>query len=136
MVKLGKEFTVIDANSGEDLTSQVLTQIILEQELKGTNLLPANFLRSVIRFYDDSMGGVMQHYLDASMKGFVQNQDKMRGMLGDVSKAMHGLSPLNHLEEMTRQNVALFEKAFGMFNPFASIFAANEDKSGKPGGKK
>lgn len=124
-VKAGKEFVVLDAKTGQDLTRQVLTQIILEREIKGYPLLPVEFLRSVIRFYDDKMGNVLQHYLDASMKAFVGNQDRMRGMMG---KMPEGFSPFNQFEEMTRQNVALFEKTMQMFNPL-SMFGAKEEEA-------
>src|SRR5262245_54004483 len=66
LVKAGPDFTVQDAKTGEDLTRQVLTQIIFEMEGRGNPLLPTQFLRSVIRFYDDSMGGTLNKYLDAS----------------------------------------------------------------------
>ncbi len=122
-VKDGKEFTVVDAKSGQDITRQVLTQIIFEQETKGFHLLPTNFLRSAIRFYDDNMNGVMQHYLEASMKTFVGNQDKMRGMMGEMGK---NFLPFNQMEEMTRNNVALFEKAMSMFSPM-NYFNAGEN---------
>ena len=55
MVKQGTDFAVYDAKTGEDITRSVLTQIIFEEESKGTNLLPINFLRQLIRFYGDSM---------------------------------------------------------------------------------
>src|SRR5438552_560659 len=63
LVKGGKDFKVVDAKSGQDLTRQVLTQIILEQEIKGNQVLPTSFLRNVIRFYDDKMQGVFQQYM-------------------------------------------------------------------------
>jgi len=118
-VKEGTDFVVQDAQTGADLTNQVLTQIILEQEIKGFHLLPTNFLRSVIRFYDDKMINALQPYLDASMKSFVSNQEQMKSMFG---KAMGDYSPMNQLEEMTRQNVAMFEKTVQMFNPFGTMF--------------
>lgn len=134
MVRDGKDFTVVDANSGADLTSQILTQIIFEQETKGNSLLPQHFLRSVIGFYDNNMSSVLQHYLDASIQTFVQNQDKMRGLMG---KAMQGFSPMNQLEEMTRSNITLFEKAMQMFTPFGSYFAQQEERAeAKPAPKK
>lgn len=126
-VKKGQPFIVVDAKSGQDLTRLILTQIIFEQETKGLQLLPTDFLRSVIRFYDDSMQDVMQSYLNASMKSFLDNQDRMRGMMGSFS-------PLNQLEEVTRQNMALFEKTMQMLNPFSTMFAGHseaEDKSKK-----
>src|ERR1700679_568243 len=60
MVKRGVEFVVIDAKSDEDLTRQVLTQIIFEQESKGYSLLPIKFLRAIISFYG---GNKMQQFL-------------------------------------------------------------------------
>ncbi len=118
-VKKGRAFIVVDAKSGHDLTRQILTQIIFEQETKGFPLLPTEFLRSVIRFYGDNMHDVLQPYLNASMKSFVGNQDRMRGMMG-------GISPLNQLEEAARQNMALFEKTMQMFNPFGGLFASGD----------
>lgn len=125
-VKKGREFVVIDAKTGQDLTRQVLTQIILERELKGYPLLPIEFLRSVIRFYDDNMHDVLQHYLNASMAAFMSNQDKMRGMMG---KSASGFSPFSQFEEMTRQNVAFFEKTVQMFNPFGNMFTGTQEEA-------
>lgn len=124
-VKEGRDFIVLDAKSGQDLTRQVLTQIIFEQETKGMQLLPTNFLRSVIRFYDNSMQGVLQQYLDASMQTFLGNQERMQTM---VNKAIDGFAPLNPFEEFTRQNVALFERTMQMFNPFGGMFSGREEK--------
>ena len=125
-VKSGKNFSVVDAKTGQDLTRQVLTQIIFEQEIKGFKILPTSFLRSVIRFYDDKMNDVLQHYLDASMVTFMGNQDRVKGMVG---KAAEGLGQFTPLEELTRQNVALFEKTMQMFNPFGGIFGAKEEEA-------
>lgn len=128
-VKVGKDFIVVDAKTGQDLTRQVLTQIIFDQETKGAHVLPTEFLRSVIGFYDNKMQDVLQHYLDASMKTFVNNQERMQSVFG---KALDEFSPLGQLEEMTRQNVAFFEKAFTMFTPFGSVFAERDEKEEMP----
>ena len=122
-VKQGREFTVVDAKSGHDLTLQVLTQIIFEQETKGQQMLPTSFLRDVIRLYDDKMQGVLQQYLTASMQTFLQNQERVQSMMG---KAIE--TPLHQFEEMTRQNVAFFEKAAQMFNPFGPLYTGKEEK--------
>ncbi len=124
-VKAGREFTVVDAKTGQDLTRQVLTQIIFEQETKGLQILPTGFLRDVIRMYDHKMQDVLQHYLTASMKTFMDNQERMTQAMG---KAMEGMSPFGQLEEMTRQNVAMFEKAAQMFNPFGTMFGNKDEK--------
>lgn len=136
MVREGKEFIVVDAKTGQDLTRQTLAQIIFELETQGQQLLPTNFLRSVIGFYDDGMRDVLHHYLEASMKTFLSNQEKMRGYLG---KAMKDFSPLSQFEEITRQNFAFFEKTMNMFNPFGGRYGQGpepKEREEKPRSKK
>jgi polyhydroxyalkanoate synthesis repressor PhaR len=114
MVKDGKEFEVRDARTGEDITRSVLTQIIFEEEAKGQSLLPIKFLRQLIRFYGDSLQGFVPGYLDMSMESFTKNQEAMRNR---IAEAFGGGSQV--LEAMTRQNLAMFERAMQMFSPFA-----------------
>jgi polyhydroxyalkanoate synthesis repressor PhaR len=118
MVKKGVEFVVTDAKTGEDITRGVLTQIIVEQEGKGQNLLPIKFLRQIIGFYGDSLGGLVPRYLESSMAAFAENESHMRSILQDTFK---GLFPMQQLEEMGKQNMALFQNAMRMFNPFAQV---------------
>ena len=114
MVKEGADFVVTDAKTGEDITRSVLTQIIVEQEGKGQNLLPIKFLRQVIGFYGDSLGGLVPRYLEHSMEAFHQNESHMRG-------TMKGSLPMTRLEEMGKQNMALFENAMKMWNPLTAM---------------
>src|SRR6266705_310184 len=81
MVKKGTEFAVTDAKTGEDITRSVLTQIIVEQEGKGQNLLPIKFLRQIIGFYGDALGGLVPRYLEHSMEAFHQNEAHMRRVM-------------------------------------------------------
>jgi len=122
MVKEGSEFIVYDAKSGEDLTRQILTQIIFEQEGKGESLLPVNFLRSIIGFYDNQLKDFVPHYLESSMQTFHKNQEKMREMLG--MGGVGGMGSFNQfsqqMEEIGKQNMELFTKAFSMFSPFGA----------------
>ena len=115
MVKEGSDFVVYDAKSGEDITRQVLTHIIVEEENKGQNLLPIDFLRHLISFYGDSLQSVVPNYLDYSMKAFAKNQEQMRDYMED---SMGGLNPFGQFEEIGKQNVAMFEEAMKMFTPF------------------
>lgn len=115
MVKAGQEFVVYDAKTGEDITRSVLTQIIVEEEQKGQTMLPTNFLRQLISLYGDSMQWLVPRYLDHAMNTFSRNQDQMRKSLQD---AFGGLFPFGPLEEMGKQNLALFEKTMKMFSPF------------------
>lgn len=117
MVKEGADFIVYDAKSGEDLTRQILTQIIFEQEGKGESLLPINFLRSLIGFYDNSLKDFVPHYLESTMQTFMKNQEKMREVMGGGT--LGGFGQISHqLEEIGKQNMELFTKAFTMFTPF------------------
>ena len=115
MVKDGTEFVVYDAKSGDDITRQVLTHIIVEEEGKGQNLLPIGFLRHLISFYGDSLESVVPNYLDYSMQAFARNQEQKRATMGN---AMGGMNPMGPFEEMGKKNVAMFEEAMKMFMPF------------------
>lgn len=119
MVKDGAEFIVYDAKSGEDLTRTILSQIIFEQESKGEHLLPTNFLRSIIGFYDNSLKDFVPHYLESTMKTFAGNQEKMQEMLGMGTMGSFG-QVASQLEEIGKQNMEMFTKAFSMFTPFTT----------------
>jgi len=123
MVKEGTEFEVRDARTGEDITRSVLTQIIFEEEAKGQSLLPIKFLRQLICFYGDSLQSFVPGYLDMSMDGFTKNQDAMRNRLAE---AFGGSTQV--IENMTRQNMAMFERAMQMFSPFAGVRGRGEDE--------
>jgi polyhydroxyalkanoate synthesis repressor PhaR len=124
MVREGEDFAVFDAKSGEDITRSVLTQIILEEDSKGRNLLPINFLRQLIGFYDDSLHAFLPRYLELSMENFARHQHQMRTyMEGTFGRFF----PLQQFEEMTRQNMALFQRATTMFQPLATETGEGSD---------
>lgn len=119
MVKSGTEFEVQDARTGEDITRSVLTQIIFEEEAKGQSLLPIKFLRQLIRFYGDSLQTFVPGYLNMSMDSFTKNQGPMRDR---IAEALGGGNQM--IENMTRQNLAMFENAMAMFTPFGAATGA------------
>jgi polyhydroxyalkanoate synthesis repressor PhaR len=119
MVKEGTEFEVQDARTGDDITRSVLTQIIFEEEAKGQSLLPIKFLRQLIRFYGDSLQSFVPGYLDMSMEGFTKNQGAMRDR---IAEAMGGGNQM--VENLTRQNLQMFENAMKMFVPFGTVGGA------------
>jgi polyhydroxyalkanoate synthesis repressor PhaR len=114
MVKAGSEFLVFDAKTGEDITRSVLTQIIVEEESKGQNLLPISFLRQLISLYGDNMQWLVPSYLENSMQTFSRNQEQMRTYL---QEAFGGLFPFGPFEQMGKQNIAMIERAMKMFVP-------------------
>jgi polyhydroxyalkanoate synthesis repressor PhaR len=118
MVRAGRDFVVYDAKTGDDITRGVLTQIIVEEEGKGHNLLPTNFLRQLIGFYGGAMQGVVPGYLDQAMKAFTQHQEQMQATMKKTVGSMSSLFPFGNIEEIGRQNMAMIDRAFSMFSPF------------------
>lgn len=117
LIRKGRDFVVYDAKSGEDITRSVLTQIIVEEEGKGRNLLPTTFLRQLIGFYGDQMQGLVPRFLEQSMAVFAQQQEQMRAAM---QKTMGNFFPFSNaaLEEVGRQNMAMVERAMSLFSPF------------------
>ena len=112
MVKQGVDFEVLDAKSGEDLTRNVLTQIIFEQEAKGYSVLPVNFLRQIILFYGDKAASVLPQYLEMSIKAFSNNREKMQEL---CEQGENSCNPVNIMQTVAKQNLQLFENTFNMF---------------------
>ena len=127
MVKEGIDFEVRDAKTNNDLTRQILTQIIFEQELNGNSVLPVGFLKRMIEMCDDKISELIPAYLESSMDAFAANQENIR-------KTWDEYNPMAQIEEATRQNVELMSQAFNMFNPFESMFGGDSDTDAK--GKK
>ena len=117
MVREGREFEVVDAKSGEDITRQVLTQIIVEEEARGTTLLPVNFLRQLISLYGDSMQGMVPQYLEAAMDAFQRNQSAMRDAFGGKVFA-----------DIAKRNMEMFEGASRAFGAKPEANAPAPDK--------
>ncbi len=120
MVKAGTEFNVYDAKSNEDITRGVLTQIIVEEEGKtGQNLLPVSFMRNLIGFYGNNMQWLVPKYLEHSLQSLTKNQEQIREY---YQKTFGSLFPFgNTLEEMSKQNMAMFERTMRMFSPFGTM---------------
>ena len=129
LLRAGKEFVVFDAKSGDEITRSVLTQIILEEDSKGRNVLPITFLRQLIGFYDEKMPTMLPRYLEATMDHFIQNQEQMQRYFEGT---MGRFFPVNQLNDMTRQNMALLQQATSMLSPFA---APKDDASAAAGGE-
>ena len=121
MVRDGQEFVVHDAKTGENITHQVLTQIIVEEEAKGETMLPIGFLRQLIRLYGDSLQAFVPRYLEYSMENFARNQSQIREQL---QRAFGGMFPFGEMERLSRQNYQMFQQAMSMFSPFGKGGAA------------
>src|SRR6186997_213107 len=100
MIREGRDFQVVDAKSGEDITHQVLTQIIVDEESRGSTLLPVNFLRQIIGLYGGQMQSAVPQYLEAAMDAFQKNQQAVAGAFGQ-----------NMFADLAKRNMAMFEEA-------------------------
>lgn len=110
LTREGREFKVVDAKTGEDITRSVLTQIIMDEETRGQTMLPTSFLRQLISMYGDSMQAMVPPYLEASMDAFRRNQDQFRKA---VSGAF-GAGAFKPFETLAKQNMAMFQAAADM----------------------
>lgn len=110
MTREGRDFKVVDAKTDDDITHNVLTQIIMEEEQRGQTMLPVSFLRQLISLYGDSMQAMVPGYLEASMDSFRRNQEQFKS-------AVEGA--LNHspFAEIAKRNMAMFEAAASAFKP-------------------
>lgn len=122
MIRDGRDFRVVDAKSNEDITHNVLTQIIMEEEGRGKTMLPAGFLRQLISLYGDSMQAMVPQYLEASMDAFQRNQSQFRQML-------EGAFTGGPFEELHKRNMAMFEAAAGILTPGAKKDATEPAKA-------
>ena len=110
MTREGINYKVLDAKSGTDITHTILTQIIMEEESNGEQMLPVNFLRELIGMYGNSMQSLIPHYLEASMDNFRANQTKLH-------KAFEDSLGNNPLAKLAEQNMAMFKAAASAFMP-------------------
>ena len=121
MVREGREFEVVDAKSGEDITRQVLTQIIVEEEARGSTMLPVNFLKQLIGLYGNSMQGMVPQYLEAAMDAFQRNQSAMRDAFGGKVFA-----------DLAKRNMEMFEGASRAFTASAAKPKTKPEKPQQP----
>jgi polyhydroxyalkanoate synthesis repressor PhaR len=115
MIRQGRDFVVYDAKSGEDITRGVLTQIIVEEEGKGRAMLPTGFLRQLIGFYGGNMQNLVPRYLEQAITAFADQQQQVRETM---QQTMGRMFPFGNMEEVSRQNIAMMERAMSLWTPF------------------
>lgn len=122
MTREGRDFKVIDAKTEEDITHNILTQIIMEEENRGQTMLPVSFLRQLISLYGDSMQSMVPQYLEASMEAFRRNQAQFRS-------AMEGAFAGGPFAALAKRNMEMFEAAA---NAFKGGVAGETDPAAAP----
>lgn len=122
MVRENVDFQVLDAKTGDDITHAILTQIIMDEEANGEQMLPVSFLRQLIGMYGNSMQAMMPSYLEASMANFRDNQSKIREAFEKGLSA----TPFAAIHET---NMAMMRAAADVFMPG---IAKGKDKPAAP----
>lgn len=132
MVRQGVDFVVYDAKTNDDLTRQILTQIIFEQENRGEAMLPVQFLRQLISFYGDKVQAVLPSYLEMSLDNFTRQQEEFRQQFSRAFTPAQGapLMGAGLMEEAVKQNMAMFERAMRVFPGFG--YGQSEHASPRP----
>ena len=101
------EFHVIDARTNTDITRGILLQIISEQEEQGSPIFTTDVLAHIIRFYGDTLQGMMGNYLEKSLQAFVDQQhlfrEQMRSFMG------MGKNPLTMITDLVEHNLSLWK---------------------------
>lgn len=110
MTREGVNFQVVDAKTGKDITHSILTQIIMDEEASGEQMLPVSFLRDLISLYGNSMQSMMPHYLEASMENFRANQVKLQETFKE------SIGP-DAFAKLAQTNMAMFKAATDAFMP-------------------
>ena len=122
----GEEFEVRDAKTGEDLTRQVLLQIIAEHEQDGEPMLSTQLLSQLIRFYGDSLQGFMGPYLERSLQVFLDQQQQFRAQLNSLM----GQTPWSMLNELTERNLDAWKTMQRGFLDAAAQAPPNKNRKG------
>ena len=128
MTRAGEDFQVFDAKTGEDITHNILTQIVMEGESGTQTMLPVPFLRQLIALYGDSMQAMVPHYLEASMAAFAKNQTQFRE---SVAGAFGGAA-FKPFETLAKQNMAMFQAAADMLTGRAALTAGKPAEAEMP----
>jgi polyhydroxyalkanoate synthesis repressor PhaR len=125
MVLKQEEFQVVDAKSGDDLTRQILLQIILEEESGGAPMFSSDLLSQMIRSYGNAMQGMMGGYLERNIRAFqdIQKalQEQSQKMYGDNSRVSQDLwTQFMNLQGPAMQSLmqAYMEQSQKMFAQF------------------
>lgn len=133
MVKNGTRFTVIDAQSSSDITCSVLAQIIADEENRGHNMLPPNYLRQVLKLYNEGIGPQLSAYLETSLDTFTANQQQM---IAQMARVFGGPDTMENWAEVGRRNMEMFQQSFNMFAAQNSGQNSGPNAGGAPGAAK
>ncbi|MCU7853364.1 MAG: polyhydroxyalkanoate synthesis repressor PhaR [Candidatus Thiodiazotropha sp. (ex Monitilora ramsayi)] len=118
----GEAIRVVDSTTEEDITRNILLQIILESESGGEPLFTANMLSQIIRFYGGTLQGIFGRYLEQSLSLFTQQQDQVRKNLGE--------DPFSAMTQVAQENMKMWTDMQKNFFSAAGIKPSKSDEKG------
>ncbi|WP_137168335.1 polyhydroxyalkanoate synthesis repressor PhaR [Salinimonas lutimaris] len=108
LIEQREEFTVIDSKTKDDITKTILLQIISESETSdGQSLLTNSLLKQLIRFYDTDMQLYVRQYLEQSLLQFIEQQDKMQGVMQNMMDS----NPFSMFSKMMEKNMDMWKSS-------------------------
>jgi polyhydroxyalkanoate synthesis repressor PhaR len=113
------DFKVLDAKTNDDITHGVLTQIIMDEENNGQQMLPVGFLKQLISMYGNSMQGMVPQFLESSMDNFRKNQKQVQ----EVIETAITSGPFGHI---AKQNIEFMRTAREALMPNLSNLAGKK----------
>ncbi len=123
----GVSFCVIDKKSGDDITRNILLQIIIEQEDEGEPLFTTDVLEQLIGFYGNSVQGVAGDFIGQSLNMFREQQQRFQTQ---VREAMQTLPVPTAFSEMAKQNLDMWKQMQDSF--FKNAMLTPRKKSDEP----
>lgn len=122
------DFNVIDARTNTDITRGILLQIISEQEEQGNPIFTTEVLAHIIRFYGDTLQGMMGNYLEKSLQAFVDQQHLLREQM----RTLIGKNPLSMMTELVEHNLSLWKSVNERLQQYVPPSAGDPPLSSQP----
>lgn len=132
LIRQGRDIKVTDKKTGDDLTRQILLQIITEHESKGDNVLPLNVLTDIVRSYSSNAQSFLPEFLSQSFDTFKEQQEKLLAAFqGQAGNPFGPQSAMENLGEWQKQQAEMMKSMMGGWMPQDMFPGA----TGEPGTK-
>jgi polyhydroxyalkanoate synthesis repressor PhaR len=100
------QFKVVDRQSGNDITRNILLQIIMEQESGGKPLFNLDILSRFIRHYGDNTQQGFSQYLEQTLQFFTEQQSALRNQMGDAFSN----TPIDYWAKWVENNLKIWQE--------------------------
>ncbi|HPZ07953.1 MAG TPA: polyhydroxyalkanoate synthesis regulator DNA-binding domain-containing protein [Candidatus Eremiobacteraeota bacterium] len=110
IIRQGNDIKVIDTKTKEDITKQILAQIILEEEKNKKDLLPKTLLYQIIRANEDFIRDFFENYLSMTMESYLSYRELMEKKVKEMSD----------ISRLPYEMGEIFMKSFGFMGKIPS----------------